>query len=153
MVLVAVLHVLDASASGCKHHVGAGKNLLGALISKCLERRKLLLEQRAGLGLKGAQGGSRLDATDDVGPLRVGIVKVWRANDGVHRIHGKEVFRRIGIDAVAIETLWGYADDGGRLGIDVERASHHARIARIVLLPCVVAHHGSDGRALLVVAV
>ena len=98
-------------------------------------------------------GSSRLDATDDVGPLSVGIGEVRCADDLIHRIHGKEVLGRIGIDAVPVETLGRNADDRGRLGIDVERASHHARIACIILLPCVVAHHGGNGCALLVVGI
>ena len=59
VILIPVLHVLDASASGCKDNVGARKNLLCAWIGKCLEGRKLLLEQRAGLGLNGGNDGSR----------------------------------------------------------------------------------------------
>ena len=153
VVLVTVLHVLDTAAAGSEHDMGAGKNLLGALIGKCLERRKLLLEQRAGLGLEGGQRGSRLDATDDVGPLSVGIGEVGCADDRIHRIHGKEVLGRIGIDAVPVKSLGRNTNDGGRLGIDVKRASHHARIACIILLPCVIAHHGGNGCALLVVGI
>ena len=153
VVLVTVLHVLDTAAAGSEHHMGAGENLLGALIGKCLERGKLLLEQRAGLSLEGRQGSSRLNAADDVGPLRVGIGEVRCADDCIHRIHGKEVLGRIGIDAVPVESLWRNADDRGRLGVDVERASHNARIAGIILLPCVIAHHGGNGCALLVVGI
>ena len=120
----------------------AGKNLLCALIGKCLERRKLLLEQGAGFSLQSRQGCSRPDAADDVGPLSIGIGKVGCAADFIHRIHGKEVFGWIGIDAVSVKSLGRNANDHGRLGIDVKRASHHARIAGIILLPCVIAHHG-----------
>ena len=52
VVLVIGLHVLNTAAAGSEHYVRTGKNLLGALIGKCLERRKGLLEQRAGLGLE-----------------------------------------------------------------------------------------------------
>ena len=126
---------------------------MGALIGKCLERRKLLLQQRAGLGLEGRQGSSRLDAADDIRPLGVGIGEVRRADDRIHRIHGQEVLGRIGIDAVPVESLRRNPDDRGRLGIDVKRASHHARVAGIILLPRVIAHHSGNGRALLVVGI
>jgi hypothetical protein len=52
VVLVAVLHVLDAAAAGRQHNMRKGKDLLGALICKCLERRIFLFEQRTGLGLQ-----------------------------------------------------------------------------------------------------
>ena len=133
--------------------MGAGENLLRTLIRKCLQRRKLLSEQCAGFGLEGRQGGSRLHAADDVGPLRVGIGEVRCADDFIHRIHGKEVFGRIGIDAVSVKSLWRNADNGGRLRIDVKRASNNVRIACVVLLPCVIAHHGGNRRALPIVGI
>ena len=40
VVLVIALHVLNTAAAGSEHYMGAGKNLLGALICKCLERLK-----------------------------------------------------------------------------------------------------------------
>jgi len=75
------------------------------------------------------------------------------AGDFIHRIHGKEVFGRIGIDAVSVKSFWRNADNGGRLGIDVKRASHNVRIARVVLLPCVIAHHGGNWRALPIIGI
>src|SRR5215831_15040733 len=62
VILVTGLHVLDAAAAGSEYHIGAGENLLGALIGKCLERRKLLLQKHAGLSLKSRQGSPRLNA-------------------------------------------------------------------------------------------
>jgi hypothetical protein len=59
LVFVAVLHVLDPTAARREHNVGVRENLLGALIGKGLERRELLLEQRAGLSLEGRHGGWR----------------------------------------------------------------------------------------------
>ena len=85
--------------------------------------------------------------------MSVRISEVRRPDDFIHRIHGKEVLRRIGIDAIPVKSLWRYTNDRGRLGIDVKRGSHHARITCIILLPCVIAHHGSYGCAFLVVGI
>ena len=60
------------------------QRLLVALGLKHLERRELLAEQTAGLGLQGGQRYTRLNAADNVGPLDFGIVQVRRANDRVH---------------------------------------------------------------------
>ena len=121
VVLVIFLHVLNTAASRSEHYVGAGKNLLGALIGKCLERCICLLEQRARLSLKCRQRSSRLNAADDVGPLSIRIIEVRCTDDCIHRIHRKEVLRRIGIDAITVKSLWRNTNDCGWLGIDVKR--------------------------------
>src|ERR1700722_5960230 len=115
--------------------MGPGENHFGALISKCLERRECLLEQSAGLRLEGWHRGSRLDAADDVSPLQIWIVEVRCAYHLIHRIHGKEVPGGIRIDAVSVESLGRNTDDCRRSGIDVELATHNARIASVVLHP------------------
>ena len=153
VVLIPVLHVLDAAAARTQHHVRPWQHLLRARIGKGLQRRKLLLQQSARLRLQPWQRSSRLDAADNVGPLRVRFVKVRRAAHRVHRIHGQKIFRRVGVDAVAIKPFRRNPNQRGRLGIDVKRAPHNLGIARVILLPRVVAHHRGQRRALLVVRI
>ena len=153
MILVVVLHVLDAGAAGREHDVRTAENLFARSVGERLERSELLPEQGAGFGLQCGRWKSRLDAADDVGPLNVsGSLKYgapltspwtsWAGNSWAGA--GK---------AIAVEALGRDADDGDGLGVDPEGAADDGGVGGVILLPGVVAHDGGDGRALLVVAV
>src|SRR5260221_11294488 len=124
MLLVLVLHILDAAATRSEHDVSARKRLLVAFCLKHFERRKLLLEEGAGLGLKRGQRRTRLDAAEDVGPLDFGIVKIGRADDRVHRLKRQVIFVRLAGKAVAVKALRRDTNDGDSLGVDPKGAAN-----------------------------
>jgi hypothetical protein len=65
MLLVLVLHILDAPATRSEHDVRARECLLIAFCLKHFERRKLLSEEGAGFGLQRGQRRTRRRACRD----------------------------------------------------------------------------------------
>src|SRR5712692_7949712 len=77
MLLVLVLHILDAAARS-EHDVCAPERLLVPFRLKHLERRKLLREEGAGFSLQGRQRYARFDTADDVSPLDFQWIERYR---------------------------------------------------------------------------
>ena len=127
MLLVLVLHILDAAATRGEHDVRARERLLVAFRLKHLECRKLLSEEGAGFGLQRGQRHARLDAADDVGPLDFGIMQVGRADDRVHRLQRQVIFGGLAGKTVAVKALRRDTNDGDGLGVDPEGAADNRR--------------------------
>ena len=68
-----------------------------------------------------------------------------------HRFDRQIEIRRRARHPIAVKALWGDAYDRYRACVHPKGASDHGRIAGIVALPCLIAHHRRHGRALDVI--
>jgi len=133
--------------------VCAGKGFLALVTGVDRIGGKDLAEQAADFGLEGSERGAGFNATDDVGPLRGGVVQVRDVEQDAHGFNGEVVVGWRAGEAVAVEALRGDAGDDDGLGVDPERTADDGGIGGIIMLPVFVADDGDHRRAGLVVSV